>query len=266
MAVDVGVEKRTRMQRRPLWRHPKWTKAHRWITLIVGVQLLCWIVSGAVFVFNDIDNVHGDYEFERPIAAAVDPGLLGARARRAAAALTAASGGIGGVSKVVLTTRMGRPVFAVYQGNARTPLGFVDAETGTVVGPIQAAQAEGIAKAHYKGSAGVRSVRWLEAAPLEYRGGPLPVYRVDFDDSKHTSFFISPESGAVVMRRNRPWRIFDFFWMLHTMDYANRDDFNHRLIRTAAVLAALAGLSGAVLLFQRFLPLRRGRGPDSNRA
>ena len=54
----------------------KWYLLHRWLGLIVGLQLLMWSVSGLVFTLLDIDNVHGDFEATQkpPPVVQVEPG------------------------------------------------------------------------------------------------------------------------------------------------------------------------------------------------
>jgi hypothetical protein len=215
---------------------------------------LFWIVSGTVFVFNDIDNVHGDFEFEKPDAVALNEKFLGPKASAAIRALEAGLNRDVSPTLIAMTRRLGRDVYAVYEKGEGTPVGYVDAQTGKLAAPLTGEEASVVALAHYKGKADIRSVERLDEAPLEYRGRPLPVFRVNFDDRKDTSFYVSPHSGKVVVRRNWAWRVFDFFWMLHTMDYWERDDFNHPLIRAAGVFAVMAVMSGAVLLFQRFIP------------
>ena len=64
------------------------------------------------------------------------------------------------------------------------------------------------------------------------------MWRVDFDDSRHTTIYVSPQTGKVVGRRNTIWRVYDFFWMLHIMDYSARDNFNNPLVVTAAIVAS----------------------------
>jgi uncharacterized iron-regulated membrane protein len=81
----------------------------------------------------------------------------------------------------------------------------------------------------------------------EYRGR-LPVWRVDFDDEAVTTLYVAPDNGEVITRRNRVWRIYDFAWMLHIMDYRERTDFNHPLLVWASALALLVALSGVYLI------------------
>ena len=56
----------------------------------------------------------------------------------------------------------------------------------------------------------------------------------------------------MLARRTTRWRVFDFLWMLHIMDYDEREDFNHPLLVSASLIALLAALSGVGLYFFRF--------------
>ena len=86
----------------------------------------------------------------------------------------------------------------------------------------------------------------------------MPVYQVILDHPKHPHLYVSPVTGAVLKRRNRPWRIFDFLWMLHIMDYRGRENFNHWLLTAMSVLAILTAASGLALWAWR-VPRRRKR-------
>ncbi len=57
-------------------------------------------------------------------------------------------------------------------------------------------------------------------------------------------------------RRHELWRVFDFVWMLHIMDYDTRENVNNPLLRVFTWAAALMALSGAWLLLFSF-PRRR---------
>ena len=89
--------------------------------------------------------------------------------------------------------------------------------------------------------------------------------RAEFDDERDTRLFVSPHTGRLVARRNDVWRLYDFFWMLHIMDYRERTDFNHPLLITASVIALIVSMSGFLLLFYRvrradLRVFRRGNG------
>ena len=80
---------------------------------------------------------------------------------------------------------------------------------------------------------------------------------MDFDDAGSTAFYVSPDDGSLITRRHTYWRIFDFAWMLHIMDYEERADVNNTLLRISAGLGLVLSVLGMWLLFFSF---RRRRG------
>ncbi len=99
---------------------------------------------------------------------------------------------------------------------------------------------------------------------IEYRGKPLPAWRVALADGAGTVVYVSATTGEVTARRNDVWRAYDFLWSLHVMDYRERESGNHPLLLGAGLLALLTIGSGAVLWairFSRWLrAARRERG------
>ncbi|MEE8425237.1 MAG: hypothetical protein V3S11_05385 [Elusimicrobiota bacterium] len=240
------------------WRHPRWTKAHRWITLLIGLQIIAWTAGGIVFVWSDLDNIHGDFEVRAKKPEPVDLRFVGSPGRLAVANQSKKLGRRVVPRRIILREHFGRTAFVVYEKGS-IPAGMVDAGSGVVLTPLVERAARRLARSDFKGGDSIKSVVLLKEAPTEYRGGELPIWRVEFDNPKQTRLYLSPQSGRIRARRNWNWRLFDFFWMLHTMDYRGRDDFNHWLIRGASVLAGLTALSGLLLLLQRLLPVRGGR-------
>lgn len=103
----------------------------------------------------------------------------------------------------------------------------------------------------------------------ELRGHVGPIWRVAFRDADHTTLHISAWDGQILERRNRSWRLFDVFWMLHIMDYGKRENFNTP--PPPVIVAASGGLwitlSGVWLLVTSFRLVARKRvgplSPDS---
>ena len=118
-----------------------------------------------------------------------------------------------------------------------------------------------MASRSFRPEAGVRSVERVEVADpgSEYRGGPLPAYRVEMDHPTGARLYVAADSGRVTARRNDRWRLFDLFWMLHIMDYGDRDDFNTWWLQVVAGLGVLTVVSGFVLLAMTSPRLRRRR-------
>lgn len=106
---------------------------------------------------------------------------------------------------------------------------------------------------HYAGNGVISDVELLENDPPgEARSFPVPLWRVNFDDAWGSSFYIDPQSGRFINRRHTLWRVFDFMFMLHVMDYEAREDVNNTLLRIFSVAGVVLGLSGVWLLFYSF--------------
>ena len=144
---------------------------------------------------------------------------------------------------------------------AKVFAGLIDANTGQQLTPLSEDVATRIAKYHYAENGAVSRVLLIEKdPPTELQARALPVWRVDFDDVWNSTFYIDPNSGQFTTRRHSLWRVFDFLWMLHVMDYDERADINNNVLRIFSVFGTLLGLSGAWLLFYSFNRRRYG-GP-----
>lgn len=224
----------------------KWsTKLHKWIALVVGMQLLVWTVSGLFMTLFPIEAVRGEHlVHEEPPLRAERPFVM-------------PDFGGAPVTGLELRSVGGEPVLVIMHP-ARTMMH--DPWTGAhIASPDRDAIIAG-AEAAYRGSGAVEDARLIESDPPgEYRG-PLPVWQVAFDDPARLRLYLDPVTGEVITRRTRLWRVYDFMWMLHIMDYDEREDFNNWLLRIAASLGVAVALSGAVLLGYRILgPAARRR-------
>ena len=129
---------------------------------------------------------------------------------------------------------------------------LIDAVSGERLDPITADQAVAVARADYAGDASAAVVEWTDTPHYEIRGRDLPLWKVELRDDLGTRLYVSPETGEVVARRNTLWRIFDFVWMLHIMDYEERNNFNHPLLLITAGTALLFVFSGLWMLILAF--------------
>jgi uncharacterized iron-regulated membrane protein len=234
--------------------------AHRWLGLVIGVQLAAWCVGGLVFATHDIAWVRGEAGRARGEAPALDL----ARVRIAPAEAAARLAGAGAITQVVVRPFLGRPVYEISHGD---DVSLVDAETGALLSPVDRDTAIAIARADRAGSPEIREAVLLERdPPSEYREGALPAWRVVIDDGEDTHVYVAARTGRITARRNDAWRRFDFFWMLHTMDYRGRDDFNHPLLIVAAAAAVVALGSGYWLWGIRLYRRRRRQAATARRS
>lgn len=213
---------------------------HRWLAVIAGVQLLLWSAGGFIFATHDIDAVRGQRGRAESAPQVIDTARLTTSVSEAIAA-----SGIAGVERVTLRLHLGAPVYEI---RGAGDIALVSAAGGGRLSPIDRATAERIAVGDRATRYAVRRAALIEGdPPTEYRSGPLPAWRVELDDPDSTHIYVRADTGAIAARRNDQWRRFDFFWMLHTMDYRGRDDFNHPLLIGFAALGIVTVLSGFFL-------------------
>jgi hypothetical protein len=159
-----------------------------------------------------------------------------------------------GLKSARLETQVGQPVYVV-DGEAGKAL--FDARTGARLSPLDEAAARARAKALFAEDGQVVSAELLTKAPLEVQTRPMPLWRVEFEGAWRPTFYISPFTGELVSRRHDLWRTFDFVWMLHIMDYDDRQDVNNLLLRIFTWLAVAGSATGAWLLLYSFRRRRR---------
>ncbi len=236
--------------------------AHRWLTVIVSVQLFLWSLGGLIFATHNIEWVRGN-DGRSPLAKGAPN--LNSILVSPADALTK-SGITGPIESMEIRTLLGGTVYEIH-GDGHSSV--VDATSGVVLTPIDQATATRIALRDRKGSPGILGVVRIEKdPPTEYRGRPLPAFQIEIDDGEGTFIYVAADTGHITARRNDAWRRFDFFWMLHTMDYGGRDDFNTWLLIGFATLGLLAVLSGWVLwgarLVRHFRKRRKRASPRAS--
>tara|TARA_R110002096_G_scaffold153565_2_gene317384 strand:- start:210 stop:956 length:747 start_codon:yes stop_codon:yes gene_type:complete len=223
--------------------HKFFAQSHKWVGLILGLQLLAWTVGGLVMTWLPIDEVRGQHKVAEQEAMTLSPdsNYLGINE------IVRLSGG--DVSEIGHTHILGQPVAKIRKKEGGIEIR--DAITGALLSPISGDLAQLIAEADFSLDAPVVSVNELREHNIDYRG-PLPVWQVKFADEEETALYVSPTQGRIVARRSEVWRFFDFFWMLHIMDYDERSDINNPLVIATSLFAALFAISGMALLFFRF--------------
>lgn len=196
-----------------------------------------------------IDRVHGDHLVDRKTVLAIpaDAPLI-----RPSAYMTA-----GGEPPQSITLRMleGKPVAEVQAG---TRIRLFDAVSGSAVPPIDAFRAEAIARKAWRGSGKPSAkVERIEGEGPEYRGA-LPAWRVGFSDPDATRVFVAADTGRIVAVRTGTWRLYDFFWGLHIMDWSQHENFNTPWLIGFALGGLALWIGGAVLLYMRW-PIKQRR-------
>ncbi len=208
---------------------------------MVGLQVLFWVGGGLVMVAIPIETVRSEHRVAeaqpQPLALDGLPGLAEIAGRAGVVPVQVDLHGTPRGPAWTLKPASGEPV-------------IVSAITGRPFAPMSADEVSAFAKRAYRGEAEVTGVAYLASAPEE-TGKTGPLWRVDFADGEKTAFYVSPSTGEVVSRRSGIWRLFDFFWRLHVMDWDDGEDFNHPLIIITTALTLSIVISGFILLWIR---------------
>jgi uncharacterized iron-regulated membrane protein len=216
---------------------------HKWLGLTIGIQVLLWITSGLVMVWWDIEVIRSEHNIAEPtpIEFTADYPLV---------PINMVLQGVNEpVREVKLKTLVTLPVYEVTFDSGRVEL--FHASGSKQLTPLPAEAALVIAQADYAGQGTPTEAEWLTETNTEYRS-VVPVWKIDMLDAEGTHIYVSPQTGGVVARRSDIWRFFDFFWMLHIMDYENRTDFNNPLVIWSSIFAFIFTITGVIMLFFRF--------------
>ncbi len=224
---------------------------HRWLALTIGIQILLWMISGAYFSWVDIDNVRGALEANRRHTTLADSPY-------APLGPIIAQSELGSIDRIDVRHIDGG-IWYLLRDTGSGDRERYSAATGAAHFPLEEGEALRIAKDDFNGEGDATDIAYFTESPgSEYRG-PLPVYRVIFDNTKNTRLYVDAHTGEITARRNTLWRIFDWLWMLHIMDYDTRDNFNNPLLRGVSVAGIGVVLSGALVYFVGLTRRRQNR-------
>ena len=222
-------------------------KAHRWLGLIVSIQLLMWTASGLFFSIPDITDVRGEQYLTQtpsininqmarenivPISAIIDTAKINLEASET----------------VLLKYRAGRLSYQVEKNPPEKKLIF-DALTGQLMTYITPTEAMSIVVDRTELSPTDAVLINQSKTGSEFRGRDLPLYKVTVPKPKKGIVYVDPVTGEIAAIRTKLWRAWDFLWSLHIMDYQERDDFSQWLLRLFSALGVLTVLSGIILWF-----------------
>jgi Na+-transporting NADH:ubiquinone oxidoreductase subunit F len=218
-------------------------KLHKWVGLAVGIQLLLWVSSGVMMAQLDPDKVSGsEWAGNSP----VEPQET--RFIDLLEPMQLPSEQLENAIGIHLEMNLGIPVYRVRYVEGEK---LFRADNGSEI-IFSRQYAEQLASADFTGKGDIESITNGQAPDIETRDSQGPYWRVNFSDWYSTSIYISASNGEILERRNSYWRIRDFFWMLHIMDYSGRSNFNNSIIVTVALIAIWLGISGFILLFYSF--------------
>ena len=208
-------------------------KTHKYLSILISIQLLLWTISGIYFAFNQIELVRGE-QYRLPQVFSVD--------------LSKVNVFLDSVKSIQVARRFGEEILIVRK---ETGTEYLNLE-GVALEKLSKTQATSIVSA-------VTSLTPLAVEEIndpepgsEYRGRNLPLFKVITQDQENDEInvYIDAISGQVVAIRSEQWRLWDLMWGLHIMDWETRDEINNWLLKLFSVLALISSLTGVFIFFR----------------
>lgn len=217
-------------------------KFHKWLSLLVGLQLLIWLGTGLYFNIMDHQKASGNQFRQSPAIAQIDisrlvePQLVLSRSKLAVS--------LKQISLLeqpyyLLTHQKG--LYSHFNNN----YSLADAYTGKSL-VIDEKLASKLAQASYKGEGVIKSVVKLSPPYDDIPREQNDVWQINYADFINTSVYIDAGSGRVVKHSNDDKRFADIFFMLHFMDYGSEGSFNNVQIIIFAIFTLFFSLTGLI--------------------
>jgi len=221
-------------------------KIHKWLMAFIGIQFLIWAITGAYMVTLDIHFIHGE-TLQKQSDSTLD--------------LSVVSYGINDVvsrypdaKNLTVEKFQGRLVYQLRSDSPEPGWKLLDASDGSLLPAIDEASARQLASDALVKKLEVSNIQLiseLSDMPSEVSPRYLPFWRVEFDGFGSPTFYISQHTGKVVTKRHTFWRLFDWMWRFHIMDYDDGENVSNWFLLLIASLGMLAALTGAVLTYFR---------------
>lgn len=220
---------------------------HRWLGYAVAWQVLAWVLGGVLFAWLPFQAwVKAQAAVAKPVLNLPE----GWQTAWRQAALPA--------EPVLAVRSVATAGGAAWQLQTASGAHWLGADGQPLPAPSPQVVAS-FARGLYRGTGAFMGLQRLAEVPPRWAlvrelGARRDVWLARFDDALATRLYVDARSGELLAARNEAWVLYDFFWRLHVMDYADGEDFNNPWLRAASLLAlglVLAGLGMLGLALRR---------------
>ena len=206
---------------------------HKYLSLVISIQLLLWTISGIYFAFNKIELVRGEqYLIEQKVSKLnlkeVESSFSG--------------------KNVNFVRRLDEWIIKV-----ETDSGFSYTDLqGQNLDELNSEEVREVVRLSTNLTPLMAQRIDKPEIRAEFRGRNLPIFKVATSTTDNINVYVDAFTGEVTAIRSDSWRIWDFLWGAHIIDYSERENINNFLIKILSILALISSLSGIVLFFKTF--------------
>jgi uncharacterized iron-regulated membrane protein len=224
-------------------------QSHRYLGIFIGIQFLLWTLGGLYFSWTNIAEIRGENLMQEQQSLKADHNFISPQTVFDALKQNRE---VAEIDRFQLIQILGEPFYEIRYRSAgeKTEIVAAGALDGKIRPLISEEEAQKIAIGALKKAQNVKRVAYLTedlGKHHEYRERPLPAWAVTFEDD--LTVYLSAQTGQIGAFRTNKWRVFDFLWMLHTMDFEGRDNINNYILRGFSILGIITILSGFLLFF-----------------
>ena len=217
-------------------------KIHKWASLLVGLQVIIWVVSGLVFNVIDHQKARGNtYRQALTPTVSLNVNLIPVEHLLNAYPNTIELNQTSILSKPYYLLTQQQGLYRHFSNNYH----IVNAVTGQLT-LVDKPLAIAIAKASYNGPGDITSATLITPPIADFIKHKNPSWQVNFNDKLATSVYVEQGSGRVIGHSNSDKRFADFFYMLHFMDYGSAGNFNTVQIKLFAFITLWLTLTGLI--------------------
>ncbi|MBU2925565.1 PepSY domain-containing protein [Colwellia sp. 4_MG-2023] len=222
---------------------------HKWLSVLVAIQLFIWLGSGLFFNLMDSTKAKGNENLVSNLAVKkidhkrlLEPSYILSQFNKEQPQKP--------VNSIKLIQLIDQPYYllnhylGLYQ-HFYNEHSLVNAYTGEMK-TIDKIMAQTLAISTYSGRGNIGVTERISPPIDDFPKEKNIVWRVNFDDELYTSVYIDASSGRVVGHSNDDKRFADFFFMLHFMDYGTLGSFNNWQIILFSILTLMFCITGFV--------------------
>ena len=206
---------------------------HKYLSLVISIQLLLWTISGIYFAFNKIELVRGEQYL-------IEQKVLKLNLKEVESSFSG--------KNVNFIRRLDEWIIKV-----ETDSGFSYTDLqGQNLDELNAEEVREVVRQSTNLIPLMAQRIDKQEIRAEFRGRNLPIFKVATSTTDNINVYVDAFTGEVTAIRSDSWRIWDFLWGAHIIDYSERENINNFLIKILSILALLSSLSGIVLFFKTF--------------
>ena len=197
-------------------------KLHKWAGLLLALQVFAWIAGGVVMTAIPRDWVLGYPLVNEQKSEALQQAEYRFPLDKLATSLPAEVQ----VQSIEFTQLLKQAAYKVKTSKGDWWFNGVD---GKQISAISEVQARELLATLYAGNGQLVELNKLVEGPLEIQRRK-DLWQAHYNDWMNTTLYLSAFDGQLIRVRSDIWRFYDFFWMLHIMDYDERSDSHNPLV------------------------------------